>query len=242
MQVSFLSQPSAVAVNSITTRANPSGKKIFAEILSETQGHNYPSKSAQYSTVATEGISKQSAMLDTNKGKVSLDLDNYYSNDPPVKSHFGRFSLDDLPPLLLPSAKNIQALSNHASAKFKNMLAEYNIPAAPEKITYDNQGEMQIPADYPYAKQLKQALEENPGLDRELRDLNAITSHYVMIQERLPFSEEMSHANSQAEIDWIIRKYSHLLHDNHSYKSISLMFSGDGNLSITADGKPVQIV
>lgn len=242
MHVSFLSKPNAVAGNSSITGGKPSGKKIFAEILSETQGHNAPAKSAQYSTAATEGISKQSAMLDTNKGNVALDLDSYYSNAPPAQSYFGRVSLNDFPPLLLPSAKNIQELSNHASGKFKNMLTEYNIPVAPEKITYDNQGEMQIPADYPYTNQLKQALAENPGLDRELHDLNAITSHYVMIQERMPFTEEMNHANSQAEIDRIIQKYSHLLHDNHSYKSISLMFSEDGNLSITADGKPVQLV
>ena len=54
MHVSFLSQPNAVAGNSSITGGKPSGKKIFAEILSETQGHNAPAKSAQYSTAATE--------------------------------------------------------------------------------------------------------------------------------------------------------------------------------------------
>jgi len=38
------------------------------------------------------------------------------------------------------------------------------------------------------------------------------------IQERMPFIEEMGEASSKVEIDKIIAKYSHLLHDNHSYK------------------------
>lgn len=50
----------------------------------------------------------------------------------------------------------------------------------------------------------------------------------------------MGRATSQAEKDKIISKYSHLLHDNHSYKSLTLIFSKDGKLSVTADDMPVK--
>lgn len=173
----------------------------------------------------------------TDKGNIAIDLDSYFSNEP---ASTGFLNINELPPLLMPSAQNIKALSEHVSTRFKEMLADYNIPSAPDKITYDNAGKIQIPIDYPYANELNQALKENPGINRELSTVNALSSHYVEIQERMPFIEEMGRATSQIEKDKIISKYSHLLHDNHSYKSLALIFSKDGDLSVTADDKPVK--
>ena len=181
----------------------------------------------------TPAVTEQLISLDTNKGEVALDIDDYFS----PKSKAGSLDLDKIP-LLMPTAKNIEAISLHSSVKFKQMLADYDIPEAPEQITYDAEGKIQLPEDYPYGNELKQALEENPTLAQELQTVAALTSHYVALQKQLPFIDEMNNAESQEAANLIITKYSYLLNDNNTYPETALMFSEDGNMSITADGKP----
>jgi len=193
-----------------------------AAVQSDTQSNPYTSATSE---------------LLTNKGRMNIDLDNYFSNTP---SSTGFLDQNNLPPLLLPSVQNVNAISEHASTRFKQLLEDYNIPSAPEKITFDNEGKMQIPIKYPYANELNHALEENTGMARELRSLHAISSHAAEIQERMPFIEEMNNASSKAETDSIIAKYSHLLYDNNSYKSIALLFSSEGDVSVTANGEPIK--
>ncbi len=164
------------------------------------------------------------------------ELDELFSDNPHTSS---KRLIGDLPPLLFPSAENIEAISQHASARFNEMLAQYGIPSAPSEIVYSNEGKMRLPADYPYAEDLKRALEENPGLERELRTLNGMSSHYAELQKRAPFLDEISTARTQAEADQIVRRYSYLFQDNQSYSRIALTFSESGDLSITADGKNV---
>lgn len=199
----------------------------FADILTLTD---------KAKAAAETGEAASSAMM-TDKGRMNIDLDSYFSNTPPST---GFFNLNELPPLLMPSAENINALTEHVSTRFKQLLADYNIPSAPEKITFDNAGKMQVPIDYPYANELHGALEENIGMGRELRALNALSSHAAAIQERMPFIEEMGNASSKAETDRIIAKYSHLLSDNNSHKSMALIFSSEGDVSVTADGEPIK--
>jgi len=216
------------------TQVNSTSKdNSFASILTLTENGKAATKSK---IPVTSDPSATSEML-TNKGNLKIDLDSYFSNSP---TSTGFLNVNDLPPLLMPSAQNINALTEHVSTRFEQMLADYSIPSAPEKITFDNEGKMQVPIDYPYANELNQALEENTGIGRELRTVNALSSHYVEIQERMPFIEEIGNATSKAEIDRIIAKYSHLLHDNNSYKSIALIFSKKGNLSVTADSEPIK--
>lgn len=174
--------------------------------------------------------------MGTNQGDIPINLDDYFANAVTPRANA---SIDDVP-LLIPSAKNIQALSEHASGRFQQLLRDYNIPEAPTEITYDNEGRMQLPDDYAYADELKQALEENPGLARELSTLNALTSHYVEIQKRAPLNNELQEAKSQAEIDSILQKYSHLLQDNGSYSNIALTFGENGNIRMQADGSAVS--
>lgn len=95
---------------------------------------------------------------------------------------------------------------------------------------------MILPDDYPHKQELMQALEENPGLARELRDISALSSHYAELQKRLPMMKEMQNASSQADVERIVEKYRHLFTDNGSYSDIALTFSKDGTLGINADG------
>ena len=225
-----------------TQNANASGVK--GEIIARTQA---ASSQALLSSEANAVLLNQQEVdkseptgklfaMNTSKGNIDVDFDEYFSDDPSIKTR----SLSDIP-LLMPSAENIGALSEHASSRFKEMLAEYNIPSAPDTITYNKEGKMQLPHDYPYADELKQALDENPGLARELSSVNALTSHYVEMQKALAFHEEYAAANSQADADAIIAKYSHLFWGNRSNSEIALSFSEDGSLGLIADGKSVQL-
>lgn len=167
----------------------------FSQILLSSEAHAVLLSQQE---VEKSGPAGKLFLVNTNKGNINVDLDEYFSDKPSVKPRL----LNDVS-LLLPSAENIAAMSEHASARFKEMLAEHNIPSAPDVITYDNEGKMQLPHDYPYAEELKQALNKNPGLARELSTINAITSHYVEIQKVLPFQEAHTTAQSQQEADAI---------------------------------------
>jgi len=169
----------------------------------------------------------------------AVDLDRYFSNAP--RSAAGptnlRAALDQL---ILPTAENVQAIREHASARFKDLLADHGIPAAPSQITYDNEGQIHFPSDYPYTDELTQALSENPGLSRELSDLNAITDQYVGMQKALAFSAEYGEAKTQAQADAVVAKYSDLFSGRSADKNVALNFSSDGSLSLSADGDPIE--
>lgn len=96
---------------------------------------------------------------DTVQGSQALDIDAYFTPDPsrPLLSL----------PLLAPTRNNIDALSRHVSAAMPELLARYGIPQAPASIAYDANGQMQLPADYPYAAQFRDAMAENPVLARK---------------------------------------------------------------------------
>lgn len=205
----------------------------FSDLLSQSQ--SYIEKST-----ATKPSHTNTHEYFANSGNDKVNLDKRYSNDYVSNTQGRHINLGDVN-IILPSAANVEALSAHASIKFKQMLSDYNIPVAPSKISYDGAGNMQLPSDYKYTEELKAALNKNPGLERELRDLNAITSHYVAIQDLQPFHEEMSKAITEAEIEKVIQKYSGLLSDNRSHKSTAISFSSDGNISMLAAGKTVTL-
>ncbi len=168
--------------------------------------------------------------MDTGKGEENLSLSTYFNGGYSSPT----LSLDGL---LMPTEGNVQALQDHISKVFPDFLAANNIPEAPDSIRYDSSGNMVLPANYPYADELKTALEANPAMAKELSTANALSSHLAALKELEPFHEEYAQAQNQAEIDAIIDKYSHLLSDNRSYPEIALMFSDEGKLSITADGR-----
>ncbi|MDX2096045.1 MAG: hypothetical protein SFW64_08970 [Alphaproteobacteria bacterium] len=170
------------------------------------------------------------AVVGSDAGSIALDFDDYFTPKPFV-------DLDKLP-LLLPSAKTIDALAAHAGPKFRDFLAAHAIPAAPSEITYDTEGKIQFPEGYAHADALRAALEDDPALDRELRTLNAIISAFAGMQESAAFSQEYSAASTAAEAAAVVQKYSYLFSNSQRYAAIALEFLPDGTLSPTADGKP----
>lgn len=172
--------------------------------------------------------SPETHAYDTSGGTMDLDIDAYFS----AGTNRAEASLRDLPPLLLPSQNNIDALASHISAKMPAFLADHGIPAAPERITYDSAGRMQLPADYPYAEQFKQALADDPVLERQLRTVNALSSHVAEMAKSLPFQQEYAAATTQAEVDAVVAKYAYLFSGTRQYDEIALLFAADGRLTV----------
>lgn len=174
------------------------------------------------------------ALLDTDRGALVLNIDDYFS--PPAQTGGAALTL---PPLLLPSRNNIDALSRRISAAMPQLLAQNQIPAPPASISYDREGKLQLPADYAYAEAFKAALAKQPALARELSTVNALTSHWVEMQKSLPFQQEYAAATSQSEANAVVAKYSYLFSEYRHYAAITLQFSAQGALTLTADGKPL---
>ncbi len=188
------------------------------------------SKAAQ----ALSGSAADTADFDTSQGRMNLNIDAYFVPDT------NTYSRNNLPPLLLPSPNNIKALAKHISSAMPQFLKQNNIPSAPSTITYDTEGKMQLPADYPYAAEFKQALDKNPAMERELRTVNALSSHYAEMLKAAPFQKEYAAASSTAEQAAVVQKYSWLFSQNRHYSDIALHFSTNGTLSMTADDQPLQ--
>lgn len=169
------------------------------------------------------------ARFDTSQGTVDIDIEAYFTPPP------GGFA--ELPPLMLPSPANIQALSDYVSKKMPAFLAANGIPSPPASIEYDTRGEIQLPADYPYGEQFKAALANEPALARSMQTAAALTSHYVEIQKAVPFQEEYAAASSAAEVDAVLAKYAWLFNDNRPTAQIALQFSADGTMQLSADGE-----
>lgn len=178
------------------------------------------------------------AVLETDQGPLEIDIDAYF--DPQTAPTYKAIPGQTLPPLILPSGGNLKALSDHASAKFQAALKHHNIPQAPSQITFDNQGQMQLPEEYDHAEELKSMFEQEPGLERQLRTIHALASHTVAIQHSIAFSREYQSAKSQAAINAVLAKYDFLFEKSRPEAQMALNFNAEGLFQVTADGAPLE--
>lgn len=219
-------------VSALTGYGQSAKQTASATFTGPKAGEDAVSISAQARALAESSVTEVNnaakAVFNTDQGDIDLDIDAYFT---PKEA-----SLDELPPVLLPSKRNIDALSSHISSTLAKLMDNYSIPEAPETIRYDHNGTMVLPEDYPYADEFNAMLDENPALERELSTVNALSSHYAGIKEALAFQEEYRNA-SQAELNAVVAKYDYLFSDQQSTVDIALKFSPDGSLSISADGK-----
>ena len=207
----------AVVVNSVQAAASVSSQSVEAQVGNATD--NTPPLLS----------------MGTDQGQKDIDVDAYFS-PPSVSSSMG--DLKSLPPLLLPSSHNIDALSKDASAKLKSLLATHHIPTAPTSISFDESGQIQLPDNYEYADQFKQALKESPSLGRELSTVNSLASQLVGMSSSAGFSTAISQPKTQAEADAISAKNAPFIYDTQSRYKISLGFDSTGNIQPLADNQP----
>jgi hypothetical protein len=202
-----------------------------SSLTSHHYGDSVTISNTAKSILSSDQRDDNSVTMNTNKGYKKLDLDDYFL---PPKGNEGVKGLNDVV-FLMPSQDNVDAITEHLSKKMPQFLKDNNIPEPPSTIQYDNLGQIQLPHDYPYAAQFKQALEETPAMARELHTVNALASHVNEMKKLTPFNEELSQAKSLTEQNLIVKKYQHLLNDNRENDTILLNFDTDGKLSISAE-------
>lgn len=204
--------------------------------LAQSQTVSWPNRpGTDIATSANDAgnAGRKSAKPSARVSNATNDIDSYFT--PSAE----RRELSQLPAIFLPSQENIDTLTKHVSGKFQELLARNNIPKAPSEITYGSDGRIELPGDYVYADQLKQALADDPTTERELRTLNAMASHHAAMQPSLAFAQEYGAATTQEAADAILAKYSDLFSDNRRHPKTALRFAADRSLTVTADGKPV---
>lgn len=176
-----------------------------------------------------------SAAFDTNHGRLTLDIEAYFTPSGNQSVDLGSL------PLLMPSQKNIDALSGYISERMPAFLAQHGIPRAPASISYDSLGKIQLPDDYPYAAEFREALAADDVMERALRTTAALTSVMVEIGKSIPFQQEYAAASTHAEIEAVLAKYHYLFTDNRHYDSITLEFDAAGRLTLRHDGQPLEV-
>jgi vancomycin resistance protein YoaR len=209
------------------TSANRPGGATFEDYMEAMQ-----STVSKTDSVVDEASTKAAIPMDTNKGSLKLNLDDYFSPKSPSDKPVNLLDV----PLLLPTAHNVNTLAKYSEQKVKDLLQQYNIPEPPATIEFDQEGQLVLPQDYPYAAQLKLAFNENPQVEKALRTTAALASHYAGIMEGQPFRDEMSIARTQADRDRIAEKYSYLFDDNRPSIQIVLSFLDDGSMLIGGGG------
>ena len=220
MEINQITNHSHTLPNKVQSPINKASGTTFADVMSSlTRAQETKSEQSVKPSVESE------YKMHTNKGDQVIDLEKYLS----PKIVPGHNNLLDAP-LLLPTEHNVNVLSKYSQEAVQALMQEYNIPAAPSSISFDPEGKLQLPADYPHAAVLRQALAEHPHVERALSTTAAVASHYAGMLEARAFSDEMSVARTQADRDRVAEKYSYLFDPNRPDKEIVLVFLENGDL------------
>jgi len=206
-------------INSTVTAASRSSSAVAVVEKSSTQAVSISAEGKQKSE------SSSVYTMHTASGSREIDLAKHFEKQDSA-------GLLDFSDILLPNKDNVNALQSYISQVFPDFLARHGIAQAPETISYDNQGQMVLPADYPYAEQLKSALKQDSVMDRTLRNSYGLASQYSALASLAPMRQEADAAKNQAELNAVFDRYSHLLNDNAKYPEPTFSFSASGELSI----------
>ncbi|MQY51811.1 hypothetical protein [Rhodocyclus gracilis] len=231
----IVQSPPSVAYRYNASTVSPSTRQTIATtaaISADTVTLSAAARQQLASEQSASGSSRSAtqATFDTDKGVVSLNVDDYLSSK--LDSGTG-----ELPPLLMPSQRNIDALNQYISSQLPGVLAAHGIPSAPAQITYDSSGQMQFPADYPYADAFKQALNDTPSLARAINWTSGLSSTKADLDRYAPFQEELQNATTTQAQTAIFNKYAALLSGSGPAPQVALHFDAKGQVSITIDGK-----
>ena len=182
------------------------------------------------SETSQNSSSNRTSTLDTNNGELKISLDDYFSNT--KTTHQGKLNLDEIP-LILPSMHNVSELADYTENKLRDLASTYGIPELPEQLHFNQDGQLVLPDEYPFAKELKAAFDENPGLLEAARTLTSVASHAFAIQERMAFNEQYATTTSDAERTLLLSRYEHLLDDSEVGQTIALVFKDNNTMLLT---------
>ncbi|MFA6243478.1 MAG: hypothetical protein WC655_21235 [Candidatus Hydrogenedentales bacterium] len=137
-------------------------------------------------------------------------------------------------PLLLPTNKNVQALSAGLASKLGGFFRENGIEKDPPiTIEVDNNtGAISVSGDRDDTGRIAELINEDPELSKQIRTLNAISSHAYEIPKHLAFQEEYRNSDSPEDV---VAKYSSLFGPQMA-RSFSIVYDGSA-VQMMVDGK-----
>lgn len=196
---------SRTAATAATPAANP------ATPTANPASVTHISTEAQARLAAESGVRSMDALVDTDQGEMPLDK---------------ALSQPFPGPLLLPSARNVEAMRQQTEGQMKAALAAHNIPYAPEALSFDQEGKLVLPEDYPFKDAFKAMLAQNRELDWSLHTTAALASHLAGLEQAggLRSSAEAGKGSYDALLPALLQGMP-LLH-----------FSSEGALQLWVDG------
>ncbi len=186
----------------------PDSKLSFSDTITKAtlfSKADFSPSNPVFSSLESSKAETSSLLLDTSTRSKSVSPEEYF------EMNFKEWQNSDVPPpLLTPTQNNIDVLSHYVSDKMNTLLAESNVPEAPEYYSFDQRGEWILPPNYKYKAEFTAAMHTDKRLNREAQTLHALMSIQRETQKSLAFQEEYSSATTQEDIDRVLFKYKTL--------------------------------
>jgi hypothetical protein len=148
--------------------------------------------------------------------------------------------LSGLPPLMFPSRENVQKLSASLFKDLKELFSQAGISSTPPvEFTVDSYtGQVGVADKRPDAGQIADLIKENPAIELQIHNIAAMSSHVVGMEKAMEANQAYRAAESAAEIDRVIARYSSVYSQNGPKQVVdfSLRFNGK-DVQINADGE-----
>ncbi len=136
-------------------------------------------------------------------------------------------------PLMLPTMKNVHALSAALNSDLREAFREAGIAMQPPidlRVDY-NTNRIVVSGDRPDAAAIEDKLNSDPKLAEEVRTTIAISSHALGVQESLAFQREYRNSDDS---NAIVAKYRHVFGESNKGE-VSLRFDGSGLVGRTEE-------
>ena len=143
--------------------------------------------------------------------------------------------LSALPDLILPTPDNVRKLSTGLAEKMGKIFREAGIGTTPPvEFKVDPYGSISASGNRQDLGRINSLLNDNPDLQKSIRDLNAISSHAhaIYAEGRLQFQEEYLASSNPEQV---VAKYAQLF-GRQIPTEISLRFNGS-EVDVLANGK-----
>lgn len=146
-------------------------------------------------------------------------------------------SLSELPPLMLPTRENARKLSSALSDDLKNLFSQAGINPNPavEFAVDSYTGKVSVKGNRPDAQQIAELIKENPDIELRIHNVAAISSHVVSFDKAMEADKAYRAAQSTAEVNNVIARYSSIYSGQTKVTDFSLVFNGS-NVQVNADG------
>ncbi len=148
-------------------------------------------------------------------------------------------TLSELPPIMLPTQENVKKLSEELSKKLKDLFDENGInPEPPIEFNVNSfNGAVSVKNNRSDTQEIGELIKKNPELELQIHNVGALSSHVVAISKAIEAGNAYAAAQSESEINSVIRKYSSVYKGNIEVTDFSLIFNGS-DIQVNANDKP----